>query len=164
MGESELRTMLGEAVVHGPGAAAAEGVLAEAAVGYLAMGGGAWPYCVPISYVFTGGAVYFHGRGVLKRAVLAADPRVCLAVGTAPEFLRGDGPCDDNFAYESVLVFGTVRPVRDAAERQNALREIIGKYDPAGRDASIDDALPKTVVWALDIAALTYKRHPENKG
>ena len=159
MGESDLRAMLGTAVVEGAGAAAAEAVLAEAPLGYLAMGGGAWPYCVPLSFVFAGGAVYFHGRGVLKRALLAADPRACFVVGTGPEFLRGDGPCDDNFAYESVLVFGTARRVSDAAERERALRDIIGKYDPAVRGAAIDGTLPKTVVWRLDIEAVTYKRH-----
>ena len=81
-------------------------------------------------------------------------------MGTAPEFIRGDGPCDDNFAYESVLAFGRVRVVRDAAERERALRDVIAKYDPTQREASIEGALLKTVVWALDVEALTYKRHP----
>lgn len=160
MGESELRAMLGKAVVQGQGAAPAEAVLDGAGVGYLSMSGGAWPYCVPISYVFAGGAVYFHGRGTLKRTLLAADARVCLTVGTAPEFMRGEGPCDDNFAYESVLAFGRVRVVRDEAERERALRDVIAKYDPAQRDAPIQGSLLKTVVWALDVEALTYKRHP----
>ena len=160
MGESELLAMLGRAVVCGEEAVPAESVLAGAGVGYLSMSGGLWPYCVPISYVFAGGTIYFHGRGKLKRALLAADPRACLTVGTAPEFMPGDGPCDDNFAYESVLAFGRVRVVRDAAERERALRDVVAKYDPTQREASIEGALLKTVVWAFDVEALTYKRHP----
>jgi uncharacterized protein len=136
-------------------------VLAEAAVGYLAVEGGGWPYVVPINFAYDGSTVYFHGGGSLKASLLEADPRVCFAATSLREFLPGGGPCDDNFRYESVLVFGEVETLADDAERDRVLRLIVGKYDPAARDVPFAPGTFKgTQVWALKVAALTYKRNP----
>ena len=161
MDSEELRARLGDAVVAGEGALAAQRVLAEASVGYLAMAGDGWPYVVPIAYACDGEAIFFHGAGSMKSSLLEDEPRVCLAVTTAPDLMIGDGPCDDNFRYESVLVFGEVELLNDDDERDRALRVIVEKYDPAARAASFPPGtFAGTRVYALRVEALTYKRNP----
>jgi nitroimidazol reductase NimA-like FMN-containing flavoprotein (pyridoxamine 5'-phosphate oxidase superfamily) len=130
-------------------------------VGCLAMAGDGWPYAVPIAYAYDGTTVFFHGAGSLKSSLLEVEPRVCLAVTTEPELTVGEGPCDDNFRYESVLVFGEVELLEDDDERDRALRVIVEKYDPAARSASFKPGtLAGTRVYALRVEALTYKRNP----
>jgi nitroimidazol reductase NimA-like FMN-containing flavoprotein (pyridoxamine 5'-phosphate oxidase superfamily) len=161
MDSEELRARLGDAVVAGEAAMAAMQVLTEASVGYLAMAGGGWPYVVPIAYAYDGATVFFHGAGSLKSSLLEVEPRVCLAVTTQPELMIGDGPCDDNFRYESVLVFGEVELLDDDDERYRALRVIVEKYDAAARSASFKPStFAGTRVYALRVEALTYKRNP----
>jgi nitroimidazol reductase NimA-like FMN-containing flavoprotein (pyridoxamine 5'-phosphate oxidase superfamily) len=157
----QLKDRLGEALVEGQAATPARRVLAAAAVGYLAMDGEGWPYVVPISFALDGDAVLFHGGGSLKASLLQAEPRVCLAVTTRPEFLAADDPCDENFRYESVLVFGEAELVDDEAEQDRALRVIVEKYDAAKTHTAFKGNILKgTSVWALRIEALTYKRNP----
>jgi uncharacterized protein len=158
---AQLRQRLGDAVVEGEAANAAKRVLAETAVGYLAMAGEGWPYVVPISFAPDGETVFFHGGGSLKASLLEADPRVCLAVTTPPGFIRADDPCDENFRYESVLAFGEVERVEDEDERDRALRVIVAKYDSSLQRAEFRPAIYRaTSVWALRVEALTYKRNP----
>jgi nitroimidazol reductase NimA-like FMN-containing flavoprotein (pyridoxamine 5'-phosphate oxidase superfamily) len=157
----QLRDRLGEALVEGQASAPARQVLDASAVGYLAMAGGGWPYVVPISFAANGDTVFFHGGGSLKASLLEAEPRVCLAVTTRPEFMPADDPCDENFRYESVLAFGEVELVEDDAERDRALRLIVEKYDAALAHAPFKGSvLQGTSVWALRVDALTYKRNP----
>jgi nitroimidazol reductase NimA-like FMN-containing flavoprotein (pyridoxamine 5'-phosphate oxidase superfamily) len=161
MDVAELKARLGDGIAEGEDARDAGRVLAEVAVGYLAVEGAGWPYVVPINFAYDGSAVYFHGGGSLKAALLEADPRVCLAVTTQPRFMPGEGPCDDNFRYESVLVFGEVETLGDDVERDRVLRLIVEKYDPAARAVPFKPSTFKgTQVCALKVAALTYKRNP----
>jgi uncharacterized protein len=161
MNAEQLRVRLGAAVVRGEEAEAARRVLAEVAVGYLAMAGEGWPYVVPISFAPDDDTLFFHGGGSLKASLLQAEPRVCLAVTTSAGFLPADDPCDENFSYESVLVFGEAELVDDAGARDRALRIIVDKYDSALARAEFKpDLLKGTSVWALRVTALTYKRNP----
>ena len=132
MDVAQLRARLGDAIAEGDDALDAGRVLSEAAIGYLALEGGGWPYVVPINFAYDGSTVHFHGGGSLKASLLEADPRVCLAVTTQPEFIPADGPCNDNFRYESVLVFGEVERLTDDAERDRVLRLIVEKYRSVG--------------------------------
>ena len=161
MDVAQLRARLGDAIAEGEDARDAGRVLSEAAVGYLAVEGGGWPYVVPINFAYDGSVVCFHGGGSLKASLLEADPRVCLAATTRPEFMPGDGPCDGSFRYESVLVFGEVELLADDAERDRVLRLIVEKYDPSARSAPFKPSTFKgTQVFSLKVDALTYKRNP----
>ena len=161
MNVTELRDRLGTAIVEGDDAQAAGRVLTHEAMGCLAMEGDGWPYVVPINFAYDGSTVYFHGGGSLKASLLEAHPRVCLAVTTLPEFMHAGGPCDDNFSYESVLVFGEVERLTGDAERDRALRVIVEKYDPAAKAVPFTPGTFKgTQVYSLKVEALTYKRNP----
>lgn len=140
----------------------ADGLLRRAPVGFLAVHDASGPYVVPISFAYEGTAIYFHGGSGRKAAALDADPRACLSVTSDPVFIRGDGPCADNFAYESVVVAGTVQPLLEPAARDAALRALIVKYDPAAVEAAFDPAtLAGTRVYRMQAETVGYKRYPK---
>ena len=137
MNVTELRARLGDAIVEGDAAQAAGRLLSHESLGHLAVEGGGWPYVVPINFAYDGRAVRFHGGGSLKASLLEADPRVSLAVTTLPELMQGEGPCDDNFRYESVLVFGEVERLTDDAERDRGLARHRREVRPSGQGRAV---------------------------
>jgi nitroimidazol reductase NimA-like FMN-containing flavoprotein (pyridoxamine 5'-phosphate oxidase superfamily) len=156
----QLRVRLEGALVEGDTAEAALAVLGRVQIGFLAMAGDGWPYAVPINFAYADPAVYFHGGGLLKSSLLARDARVCLAAVAEPEFVHGDGPCDDNFRFESVLVFGMAELVEDDAQRDDALRIVVAKYDLGARDAAFPpNTFKGTQVYRVAVEAMTYKRN-----
>jgi nitroimidazol reductase NimA-like FMN-containing flavoprotein (pyridoxamine 5'-phosphate oxidase superfamily) len=142
----------------------ASGVLEEARTGFLAVvtegATGAEPYVVPVSFAAVGNVIHFHGGEGRKSAALAARPRACLAVMTEPTFMKGEGPCADNWRYRSVLVTGPVRLLEDEQERVEALRAIVRKYDPGAAAAPFPPRdLARTLVYALEMETVTAKHH-----
>jgi uncharacterized protein len=154
-------------------AAAAAQVLSEADFAHLAMTEPEGPYLVPLNFAFVqepaapgavaafGGRIYFHTGEGRKTAALAADPRVCLAVTAGVAFIQGDAPCDDAFSYRSVLAWGQARRIEDAAARDEALRAIVAKYDPAASGKAFDERVfAQTLLYEVVIQAVSYKQEP----
>ena len=114
----------------------ARDVLESARIAYLSMADGG-PYVIPICFAYESpegsegwGRIVFHTGEGRKTRALAIDPRVCLAVVVDAAFDQGPAPCADAFAYRSVLVEGSAVRLENRAEREQALRLIVGKYDP----------------------------------
>jgi nitroimidazol reductase NimA-like FMN-containing flavoprotein (pyridoxamine 5'-phosphate oxidase superfamily) len=122
-------------------------VLQHAPVGFLALSDASGPYVVPISFALEGDVIYFHGGRGRKAQALAADPRVCLAAAPDPVFIRGAGPCKDNFDYESVLAFGRATLLEDARDKAAGMRALIAKYDPAALEAALDPTTLARTAW-----------------
>ena len=156
----------------------AEAVLRQAPVAYLAMvedapesgRTAAAPYVVPINFAYerlSGAAdapglsatrLLFHTGAGRKTEALARNPRVCLAVTTEMAFDAGPSPCEDGFAYRSVLVWGRAAPLEGPVEKEQALREIVAKYDPGAAGRAFDDQdFERTLVFAVTIDAVSYK-------
>ena len=75
----------------------------------------------------------------------------------SPGFMAAADLCDENFGYESVPAFREAELLEEPGERDPALR--IAKYDESLTDADFKpDILSGTSVWALRVAAITYKR------
>jgi len=118
---------------------------------------------LPVSFAYAGDAVHLHGGPGKKSLALADDARVCLTVCSPPELITADDPCSDNFRYRSVLVYGVVTLVQDDAGREAGLRAIVTKYHPERADAPLRPAtLAKTLVYRMDVRALTYRQYPED--
>jgi nitroimidazol reductase NimA-like FMN-containing flavoprotein (pyridoxamine 5'-phosphate oxidase superfamily) len=157
----------------------ADAVLRGASVAYLAMvedapgaSSGSEPYVVPINFAYEGGLdlapndapggrlprLLFHAGAGRKTRALAKNPRVCLAVALDVTFVAGTSPCEDGFAFRSVLIWGEAFPLENPQEREEALRTIVTKYDPGATDRTFDRrALRRTIVFAVTIDALGYK-------
>ena len=114
------------------------------------------PYGVPVSYSYTGKAIYFHcaveGH---KLDNLSSNNRVSFCVVGRTEVLP------DKFAtrYESAIVFGKAFEVT-AEEKQAGLLELLKKYSPG----FIDKGLPyirhdgeKSRVYKIVVESMTGK-------
>lgn len=117
------------------------------------------PYGVPLSFVLSGNAIYFHcATEGQKLDNIMHDSRVCLTAVAAAQ------PVPEKFTmlYESAMVFGTVRIVYAENERRAALRLLCGKYAPkmdeAALQAYFDKHAANTTVLRLDVEYIAGKR------
>jgi nitroimidazol reductase NimA-like FMN-containing flavoprotein (pyridoxamine 5'-phosphate oxidase superfamily) len=140
-------------------------ILHRAQIGHLAVKADD-PYVVPINFVYDSsddsdgwGRILFHSGEGKKSAALAKDARVCLAVLGEADFDRGGEPCDDGFAYRSALVEGKAALLTEKAEREQALRMIVVKYDPEAVHKPFDEEiLERTLVYSVPIDAISFKQ------
>ena len=121
------------------------------------------PYGVPLSFVRTGNALYFHAtnEGGHKAVDFLRDPRVCATavVGVEPFFEDGDFTT----SFQSAMAFGRVREVVDPLEFKHALVNLCMKYVPEAKHGigqAMDHEGPNTAVWAIDIDELSGKGRP----
>ena len=117
------------------------------------------PYVIPVSFVLDGDGLYVHsadhGR---KLRVLRKNPHVCFEVDADVAVAPAKAPCDVGMRFRSVVGFGKVSFVEDAAEKARVLRLFIAKYVPKSSREMPDHELAKTVVWRVAIERLTGKR------
>jgi nitroimidazol reductase NimA-like FMN-containing flavoprotein (pyridoxamine 5'-phosphate oxidase superfamily) len=125
-------------------------------------GADGWPYVVPMLYVYADGQIYVHNsrpRGHFRDNV-DYDPRVCFEIDEADEvFPYGRFECDSAIAYTSVVAFGTVRIVEDAADKTRFFEALMRKYgDPAwDRPKHFFPRLDDVTVYAVTIDRMTGK-------
>ncbi len=83
-------------------------------------------------YWYDGVKVYWHTAPVGKlRAILdQGDLRGCFTVAEYGRILPASTPFDFSTEYASVILYGTVRVVADAAEKRRALEGLMVKYAP----------------------------------
>ena len=104
----------------------AKQVLMQGEYGVLStIGGDGFSYGVPLSYAFDGDKIYFHCAANVghKLENLDFSNRVCFTVVGKTQVL----PERLATRYESVIVFGTVKP---AADKLAVLELIRAKYSP----------------------------------
>ena len=162
--------------------ALAEEVLLKAPLAFVAMveriapDCSASPYLVPMNFAYAPaeprtvapgdpearpGRVFLHTGAGRKTRALAGNPLVSIAVTAEERFSKGASPCNDGFAFRSVLLSGRAALLEDAREREEALRAIVGKYDPqAASSPFAEDVLVQTLIYAVEVETLSYKERP----
>jgi uncharacterized protein len=148
------RAMTGEHVLQ---------VLGRAYVGRLAtVSEDGQPYCIPLLYVWADNQVYLHGtsaRGHLHSNV-AREPRVCFAVDEqSGVFDYGRFECDSGLAYQSVILFGSIRIIEDPAAKQTFCERLMAKYGKpdSDRPKGFFPRLNLITVYALAAERMTGK-------
>jgi nitroimidazol reductase NimA-like FMN-containing flavoprotein (pyridoxamine 5'-phosphate oxidase superfamily) len=143
--------------------AGVRGLLERGFCGRLAtVGADGWPYALPLLYVLMDQQIYMHNAqapGHLRRN-LDYDPRACLAIDEPGEvFGYGRYLCDTTISYASVLVFGTVRVVGDAAEKRRFCTALMDKYGVAieGRPRDFFPRLEHIAVYAMRMERMSGK-------
>ena len=121
------------------------------------------PYCLPLSLVRVGKALYFHcalqGR---KIDLMRAHPKVCVT------FVGRDDPAylsDKNeytTFFRSAIVTGTVHEVTGEEEKLLALRALCRKLTPQAMDGDKFEtaaarSLKATGVWRIDMEEISGK-------
>lgn len=125
-----------------------ERILGSARRGFLAaIGDGGYPYAVPLNFVFSDGGIYFHcAREGHKLDAIRSCDKVCFTVLDEPVQELGDWW----FHVNSVICFGRIRILEDAAETLQRLKELGNKYFPEGYD--MEDDLRRNGPHALVLA------------
>lgn len=121
------------------------------------------PYCLPVTIVRDGNAIYFHSaKEGRKIDILKSNPSVCMTcVGDTYR-------TPDKFTteFESAVIYGSASEVTDDQEKIHALRLLCMRHTPTNMhmfDASIERSLPRTGVWKIEIAQITGKRKKYDK-
>lgn len=122
-----------------------------------------FPYAVPLSYVFHGNSLYFHGAKTgHKMEAMLSNPKASFCI------IDQDQVVSERFTtfYRSALVFGTMRILEDSKEKEEALIWLCEKYSPLESQESIAKEIakfPNTCVYALDIEFWSGKEAKELK-
>jgi len=115
------------------------------------------PYCIPLSLVRVGEALYFHcaleGR---KLELLRKNPRVCIS------FVSSNVAAVDAFTtyFRCAMVEGTACEVTGREEKIAALRALCEKLTPTNMedfDHAIARSLGRTGVWKIHMDRVTGK-------
>lgn len=105
--------------------------LAESRIGVVGIPGDAYPYAVPVNYVWHKGKIYFHGMGSGKKMRLLGEKAdVCFTVYHEHGTVTDPVPCHADTAYLSVMIFGQAERVADFEEAAEALQQVLEKYTP----------------------------------
>ena len=137
-----------------------EAVLLHGTAGVLALAGDkAFPYAVPISYVYDGEHIYFHSAPAgHKIDAIERNPNASFAVIDQDEVI----PEKYTTAFRSVIVFGSIRIIGDDAEKLAAIRKLALKYAPDNTEqqhaAEIDGAWSRFCMLEMSIAHMTGKQ------
>jgi len=143
-------------------------VLRRCPTGHLGLVDAQGPYVVPISFGFevVDGRVVIWCHGAIsgrKIAAIRAGGRVCFEADYLNEIVT-DVPeaCDMTALYESVIGFGEVRVVADAAEARRGAAVIADRYAP-GASSTLPGTLRRNVaVFKIELDELTGKRRPRS--
>lgn len=103
-------------------------ILDRATSGVLALrDDGPWPYAVPLSFVHHEDRLYFHSAASgHKLDAIREHPGASFCVIAEDTVVPGELTT----YFRSVIAFGTVRRVEDAAEKRQAMRLLARKYAP----------------------------------
>ena len=137
-----------------------EAVLLRGTAGVLALAGDkAFPYAVPISYVYDGEHIYFHSATEgHKIDAIERNPNASFAVIDQDDVI----PEKYTTAFRSVIVFGSIRIIGDDTEKRAAVRKLALKYAPDNTEqqhaAEIDGAWSRFCMLEMSIAHMTGKQ------
>ncbi|MGM0688081.1 MAG: pyridoxamine 5'-phosphate oxidase family protein [Bacillota bacterium] len=122
-------------------------LLLDEPVGHLGLTKEKQPYIVPLNYLYSNGAVYFHcaleGR---KIDYIRINPKACFQVGRYDGLIDSDLPCAHNYHYKSIIVEGIIEEVSDQKAKEAVLRGLVAKYaDPVIAEKPISEKRIETV-------------------
>ncbi len=139
-----------------------ERILGRCTSGVLALtGDGGYPYAVPLSYVYAGGAIIFHSAVQGHKVdAIRRDSRCSFCVIEQDEIR----PAEFTTYFRSVIAFGRIRILEEADEKVQALRILGRRYSPndePGLQHEIDKSLDHVLLLRLDIDHLSGKQAVE---
>ena len=139
-----------------------ESIISSADVCRLAIANDNIPYIVTMNFGYTGGEnphLYFHcapeGR---KLDMTRRNNYVCFELDTDHAIYKGEKGCDWGMQFSSVVGYGKIFIVDDAAEKKAGLDNIMNQYGGSGVYSYDEKVLARTTILRLDISEMTGKR------
>lgn len=141
--------------------------LRAAMIGRIATAWDNQPFITPTTFWFdeAKNRIIFHSNVTGRiRSNIERNPRVCLEASELGKLLPSNVALEFSLQYRSVMVFGTVHILDDAAEKRAALYGLLQKYFPgmtAGKEYReiTDKELRATSVYAIQIEAWSGKEN-----
>ncbi|MFV0529538.1 MAG: pyridoxamine 5'-phosphate oxidase family protein [Lachnospiraceae bacterium] len=142
--------------------AAIDALLTKVRVGVVGMNTPAYPYCVPVNFLWYEGAVYFHGAGSGKKEdLLSVGPMVTFTVYEESGTVKDAVPCHADTAYQSVMLFGKAEKVTDFAAAAGVMQAFLEKFMPGFYKQTLSPGLMKNYRSGIDGKAVSvYKIQP----
>lgn len=138
-------------------------ILQRGTVCHLALTDGVQPYIVALNYGYewteTTPTLYFHcANSGKKLELLQRNNRGCCIVDIGHELVRGEKDCDWGMKYQSLVGFGSIEIVNDAAEKKKGLDLLMQHY--SGRtDFTYDTKIFNvTTVLKMTLTEITGKK------
>lgn len=138
-------------------------VLERGTSGVLAVSGDmGYPYAVPLSYVFDGEKIYFHGaKNGHKVDAVRRDAKASFCVIDQDQVI----PEEYTTYFRSVIAFGTVRILEDEKEKWAAAEKLALRYHPTdtkeNRENAIEREFPPLCMMEFTIEHMTGKEAVE---
>ena len=134
-----------------------EAVLTRGSAGVLALSGDEdYPYAVPISYVYSGGSLYFHcAISGHKLDAIERSEKASFCVIDQDQIV----PEEYTTYFRSVIAFGRIRILEDEEERREAIEKLALKYAPDStpeeRQQEIQREWERLCILGLEIEHVT---------
>ncbi len=133
-------------------------ILQEGTSGVLALSGrDAYPYAVPLSYVYVQDKIFFHcAKAGYKLEAIERNPKASFCVIGQDQIM----PEEYTTYFRSVIVFGKMRILTDEAEKRNAIEKLAERYTPyneKGRLQEIEREYNRLCMLELEIEQMTGK-------
>lgn len=93
-----------------------------------------------------------------KADAWASSPEVALELYVEGGVITGDYSCAYSYAYESVMAWGRIRPVTDAAEKLRGLTQVMAHMAPGAPVTFSDEVVARVAVWRIDVERISGKR------
>lgn len=128
----------------------------------LGFADGGAPYIVPMNFGYARKegvpTFYFHcAREGRKLDLLSACPRVGFELDTGHHLQVHEEACGFTFHYQSVIGSGDIALVEDAAEKREALQQIMAQCTGRADWTFPDPAVERVAVLRLRVAEMTGK-------
>lgn len=102
---------------------------------------------------------WLHSAGEGRKAdAWASSPEVALELDVEGGVITGDYSCAYSYAYESIMAWGRIRPVTDAAEKLRGLTQVMAHMAPDAPVSFSDEAVARVAVWCIDVERISGKR------
>lgn len=118
-----------------------EEILNRGTSGVLALlGDDAYPYAVPISYVYEDGKLYFHSaRSGHKLDAVREYPKASFCVIDQDQIV----PEEYTTYFRSVIAFGSIRILENEEEKRNAIEKLTIRYAPEESEENRQKAIER---------------------
>jgi len=136
-----------------------EKILSGAEICRLSMLDGELPYIIPVNYGYRDGHIYIHSAREGKKIDLLQNNRlICFEVEDTVQVVKGEKACDWTTRYRSVVGYGTMEILSDAASKQEGLEVIMAQHGAPELENFDAENLKRMVILKLRITSLTGKQ------
>ncbi len=134
-------------------------ILEKGSYGVLSvLGDDGYPYGVPLNYIYEDGSLYFHcAKEGHKLDAIRREPKASFCVVDSDELIAEEYTT----YFRSVIAFGRVSIVDDAAEKRDIITRLARRFNPSDNEQHRNDVIerefPPLCILRMDIEHMSGK-------